>query len=222
MGLPYLDTVLELFDIDGNLVAEHDDLMSGQGTVIGNPDSLLHYIPGRAGRYRLVVRDRIGRGGPSFVYRLRVEERLPGFSLLSDPENLNLRAGAVGRVGVLLIREPGFDEAVEIWAEDLPGGITAARGRFRADQFFGPSGDGDNIIIPEVFLNVTVDEEVAAGDYPIRVLGRAAGRQETVEAISTLWIGAPAKRNDIRRPLPSILLTVLASSGDPVPGVDLE
>ena len=213
MGLPYLDTVLELFDADGNLVAEHDDLMSGQGTVIGNLDSLLHYIPEHAGRYRLVVRDRIGRGGPSFVYRLRVEERLPGFSLLSDPENLNLRSGVVGRVGVLLIREPGFDEAVEVWVEGLPVGITVGRGKFRSDQFFGPSGDGDNVIIPEVFLNVTVGEEVAAGDYPIRVLGRASGRQETVEAISTLWIGAPAKRNDVRRPLPGILLTVLPSPG---------
>ena len=222
MGLPYLDTVLELLDVDGKLVAEHDDLMSGQGTVIGNLDSLLHYIPKEAGRYRLVVRDRIGRGGSSFVYRLRVEQRFPGFSLLSDPENLNLRAGAVGRVGVLLIRDPGFDHAVEVWAKGLPAGITASRGRFRADQFFGPSGDGDNVIIPEVFLRVTVSEEVAAGDYPIRVMGRASGRKEVVEAISTLWIGAPAKRNDIRRPLPSILLTVLASSGSPGPGVDLE
>jgi hypothetical protein len=209
LGLPYIDTVLELFDSEGKLVAEHDDLMSGQGTVIGNPDSLLRYTPDSAGAFKLVVRDRIGRGGPSFVYRLRVEERLPGFALLSDPENLNLRAGSTEHMGVLLVREPGFDEAVDVWVEGLPAGITATQGSFREDQFFGPSGDGDNVIIPEVFLDLTIAENVTPGDYAIRVLGRVPGRAAVIEAISTLWIGPPRKRNDIRRPLPSILLTVL-------------
>ena len=215
MGLPYIDTVLELFDGEGELLAEHDDLMAGAGTVIGNPDSLLGFTPQSDGRLRLVVRDRIGRGGPSFAYRLRIEERLPGFALLSDPENLNMRAGATERFGVLLIREPGFDEAVDVWVEGLPAGIAATQGSFRADRFFGPSGDGDNVIIPDVFLHLTIDAAVAPGDYPIRVLGRAAGRSEVVEAISTLWIGPPRKRNDVRRPLPSVLLTVLGPDGQP-------
>jgi len=35
-----------------------------------------------------------------------------------------------------------------------------------------------------------------------------------VEAFTTLWIGAPRKRNDIRRPLPAITMTVIS----PVPG----
>ncbi len=217
MGLPYMDTVLELFNSEGDLLAEHDDLMGGAGTVIGNPDSLLHFTPKSDGRHKLVVRDRIGRGGPSFAYRLRIEERLPGFALLSDPENLNLRAGARERVGVLLIREPGFDEAVDVWVEGLPEGITATRGSFRANQFFGPSSDGDNVIIPEIFLYLTVDAAVAPEDYPIRVLGRAAGRSDVVEAISTLWIGPPRKRNDVRRPLPSVVLTVLRPDGQPPP-----
>lgn len=215
MGLPRIDTVLELFDGAGNLLAEHDDLMAGAGTVIGNLDSLLRFTPRSAGSYKLVVRDRIGRGGPSFAYRLRLEERPPGFALLSDPENLNLRAGATEPVGVLLIREPGFDEAVDVWVEGLPAGMAATRGRFRADQFFGPSGDGDNVIVPEVSLHLTVDAGVTPGDYPVRVLGRAAGRSETVEALSTLWIGPPRKRNDVRRPLPSVLLTVLPPAEQP-------
>lgn len=217
MGLPYMDTVLELFNSAGKLLAEHDDLMGGAGTVIGNPDSFLHFTAGADDKYKLVVRDRIGRGGPSFVYRLRIEERSPGFTLLSDPENLNLQAGATEQVGVLLIREPGFNEAVDVWVERLPEGIAATRGSFRADQFFGPSGDGDNVIIPELFLNLTVAAAVASGHYPIRILGRAPGRSEAVEAISTLWIGPPRKRNDVRRPLPSVLLTVLHPAEQPTP-----
>lgn len=218
LGLPYLDTVLELFDSTGNLVAEHDDLMTGQGTVIGNPDSMLFYNPDASGHYQLVVRDRIGRGGPNMAYRLRIEEREPIFALLSDPENLNVRPGAIERVGILMTPEPGFDGAVDVWVEDPPPGVSASLGSFRDRQFFGPSGDGDNVVIPEVFLNIRVDSEVSPGDYPLRILGRAAAGGNTVEAFSTLWIGPPRKRNDVRRPVESIRLTVLqpdAPTGDP-------
>ena len=209
LGMPRIDTVLELFDIDGNLVAEHDDLMTGQGTVIGNPDSMLRYRPEDAGRFRLLVRDRTGRGGPDMAYRLRIEEREPGFVLLSDPENLNVRPGETERVGVLMVPEPGFDEAVEVWLEDPPGGVASLPARFRAGQFFGPSGDGDNVVIPAAFLDIRVGSGLAPGDYPLRILGRAAGREATVETLSTLWIGPPRKRNDVRRPLESVRLTVL-------------
>ncbi len=208
LGLPYIDTVLELFDEDGKLVAEHDDLMSGQGTVIGNPDSHLIYTPEQDQRLRLVVRDRIARGGPSFVYRLRVTHERPGFRLLTDPENPIVERGKETALGVLLVREPGFEDSVEVWAEGLPVGMEASRGEFRADQFFGPSADGDNVIIPEVLLNIEASESIQPASYPIRIFGRdPTGR--VVEAYSTLWIGPPRKRNDVRRPLREILVTVL-------------
>ena len=209
LGLPRLDTVLELFDSEGALVAEHDDLMTGQGTVIGNPDSMLVYWPETGGRFRLLVRDRIGRGGPDMAYRLRIERREPRFALLSDPENLNVRPGSAERVGVLMTPEPGFEDAVEVWLENPPAGVSASSERFRAGQFFGPSGDADNVVIPEVFLDVEVARDLPPGDYPLRILGRALGSGYTVEAFSTLWIGPPRKRNDVRRPLESIRLTVL-------------
>jgi hypothetical protein len=209
LGLPSIDTVLELFDETGRVLAEHDDLMSGQGTVIGNPDSSLVYVPEKDQRLRLVVRDRLGRGGPSFVYRLKIANRAAGFSLLADPENVNVARGGEAELGVLLIREPGFEGDVEVWVESLPGGASAAPGRFRADQFFGPSADGDNIIIPELALKIKVPASLPPGDYPVRVFGRAASGDRVVEAFTTLWIGPARKRNDVRRPLPRILLTVV-------------
>ena len=208
LGLPRLDTVLELFDSDGTLMAEHDDLMSGQGTVIGNPDSMLFFRPEAAGRFRLVVRDRIDRTGPDMAYRLRIEGREPGFALLSDPENLNVRPGASERVGILLSPEPGFERAVDVWINDPPAGVSALASGFRPGQFFGPSGDGDNIVIPVTFLDLQVSSDLPPGDYPLRILGRAQGTEHVVEALSTLRIGPPRKRNDIRRPLESIRLTV--------------
>jgi hypothetical protein len=206
LGLPAIDPVLELFDAQGKLLAEHDDLMTGQGTVIGNPDPSLYYMPAADGELRLVLRDRIGRGGPDFVYRLKADAQTPGFRLLTDPENPSVKRGADGAIGVLLIRDPGFDGQVEVWAE-APQGLTIGRDAFRDDQFFGPSADGDNVIIPEVFLSVEADASMKPGDYAIRIFGRDhSGRQ--LEAYSTLWIGPPRKRNDVRRPLPQILVTV--------------
>ena len=208
LGLPYIDTVLELFDGEGALVAEHDDLMSGQGTVIGNPDSMLYFKAAKGGRYRLLVRDRIDRGGPDMAYRLRIEEREPGFALLAAPENLNVQAGSTERIDVLLVPEPGFGDAVDVWIEAPPRGVSDALGQFRADQYFGPSGDGDNVVIPTASLDVAVAADLPVGDYPLRILGRAQGSDDTVEAFSTLWIGPPRKRNDVRRPLESVRLTL--------------
>lgn len=206
LGLPAIDPVLDLFDSGGKLLAEHDDLMTGQGTVIGNPDPSLYFTPEADGELRLVVCDRIGRGGPDFVYRLKADTATPGFRLLADPENPSVKRGSEGAIGVLLIRDPGFEGEVEVWGE-APDGLTIGKGSFRADQFFGPSADGDNVIIPEVFLPVTASPGMAPGDYPLRIFGRTAGGPQA-EAFATLWIGPPRKRNDVRRPLPRVLLTV--------------
>ncbi|MBM3728642.1 MAG: hypothetical protein FJW40_24855 [Acidobacteria bacterium] len=208
LGLPYLDTVLELFDAKGKLVAEHDDLMTGQGTVIGNPDSSLYYVPKQDGDLRLVVRDRIGRGGPAYPYRLHFRNEQPGFQLLSDPEEFTVRRGAEAELTVLLIREPGFEEAVEVGLEGLPAGMTATVGTIRAGTYFGPSDDGDNVIIPHAALKVRVAGEVAAGEYAVRVTGKSPGGRSAT-GLTTLWIGPRGKRNDIRRPVTATTITVV-------------
>ncbi len=206
LGLPEIDTVLELWSADGKLLAEHDDLMSGQGTVIGNPDSSLFYLPQKSEKATLVVRDRTDRTGPTYAYRLHVRPQAPSFQLLAEPEELSAAAGTETEVTVLLIKEPGFEKAVDVWVEGHP----EAKGNFRADQHFGPSGDGDNINIPAVKLKLKVPASAAAGDYPFQLRGRAAdGAGGLVEGLSTLWIGPQGKRNDTRRPMPQPTVYVL-------------
>ena len=209
LGLPYIDTVLELFDSENNLLAEHDDVMSGQGTVIGNPDSSLVYVPKQDGPLKLVVRDRIGRGGATFQYRLKIESAHPGFQLLAQPENFTVARGESAKLGVLLIREPGFKEGVEVWVEGLPPGMDAPSGKFRADQYFGPSADGDNIIIPELIFRIEAPASLKSGVYPFRVYGRADAGGHAVQAHTSLWIGPVIKRNDHRRPIPQVAMNVI-------------
>lgn len=206
LGLPEIDTVLELWSADGKLLAEHDDLMSGQGTVIGNPDSSLFYLPQKSEMATLVVRDRMDRTGPTYAYRLHIEQRAPSFQLLVEPEELSAAADRETELTVLLIKEPHFEQAVDVWVEGHP----EASGHFRADQHFGPSGDGDNINIPAVKLKLKVPAGAALGDYPVAVRGRVADRAgAVVEALSTLWIGPQGNRNDTRRPLPHPALYVV-------------
>jgi len=209
LGLPYIDTVLELFNSDGKLVAEHDDVMTGQGTVIGNPDSSLFYVPERDGLLKLVVRDRTGRGGPTFQYRLKIKGARPGFQLLVEPENFTVPTGSSTELAVLLIRQPGFEDDVEVWVDGLPGRGEALSGKFRADQFFGPSADGDNVIIPELRFRINAPQSLTPGPYPFQVHGRAGAGGPVVEAHTSLWVGPPRKRNDIRRPLPAIAMYVV-------------
>jgi hypothetical protein len=103
---------------------------------------------------KLVVRDRIGRGGPTFSYRLKIKSAEAGFQLLAEPENFTIPRTGSADLTVFLVREPGFEDEVEVWVEGLPSGVEAPSGRFRADQFFGPSADGDNIIIPELTFRI--------------------------------------------------------------------
>ena len=213
LGLPYIDTVLELFDSHGKLVAEHDDVMTGQGTVIGNPDSSLFYVPKRDEPLKLVVRDRTGRGGPTFQYRLKIKSARPGFQLLVEPENFAVPRGGAADLTVLLIRQPGFEDEVEVWADGLAAQTMGLSGKFRADQFFGPSADGDNIIIPELTFRIEAPESLTAGVYPFQVYGRAGAGGPVVEAHTSLWIGPPRKRNDIRRPIPGIAMHVVEPFG---------
>ncbi len=207
LGLPRIDTVLELFDPSGKLLAEHDDLMTGQGTVIGNPDSSLYYTPSKDEKLRLVVRDRTGRGGPDFAYRLHLGTERPGFQLQTDPEEFTVPRGGEATLTALLVREPGFVEGVEVWVEGLPPGASSGKGSIEANTYFGPSDDGDNVIIPRAAIAIRVPENLTPGDYPLRVFGKSQGGL-VVEAVTTLWIGPKAKRNDIRRPVPATTMTV--------------
>jgi hypothetical protein len=208
LGLPFIDTVLELRDPGGRVIAEHDDIMTGQGTVIGNPDSSLYYVPEKSGPLELIVRDRTWRGGLTYSYRLRLSNRRPGFQLLSAPENFVVARGTSATLTVFLIPDPGFQGPVSVRVEGLPPGVQAPQGSFRADQAFRPSDDGDNILIPDLPLEFRIPASVPPGSYPIRILGQAEPGGEPVLAHTSLWIGPPRNRNDLRRPRPHVALTV--------------
>ncbi len=208
MEAPFLDTVLTLRDATGKKLAEDDDVVAGWGGLLGNSDSSLFYTPKEDGPLHLEVKDRLNRGGPAFPYRLKVDQRRPGFQLFTTPENFTVKAGKTGTLKVHLVRESGFQGEVDIWVEGLPKDLPPLKARFRADQLFEPNADGADMLIPEISFPVAVP--IAPGTYPIRIFGKSADGTQ-VEANTATMIG-PIYQGDwnfYRRPVPAITLTAV-------------
>ena len=215
LGVPHLDPVLSLRDANGKRIAENDDVVAGQGTLLGNPDSSLFYTPEQDGVLFLTIKDRTARGGPSYQYRLKVRSERPGFQLFTTPENFSVARGGEDEIKVHLVREEGFEGEVTIWFEGMPPGVEAPRGKFRADQLFVPNADGADMIIPEISFRIALPNSLPAGTYPIRIFGSPTEEENrperrVVEARTTLIMGPLLDLwNFVRRPLPRIEITVL-------------
>lgn len=68
-----LDSVLEVHDDDGNVLASNDDA--------AGPDSALKFSPSTDGDYLVVVKDQLNHGGPDYVYRVEITTTQPSLSL---------------------------------------------------------------------------------------------------------------------------------------------
>jgi len=215
LGAPSLDSVLELRDEQGKLLAANDDLVTGAAS-FGNPDSSLFFTAPADGKVQLTIRDRLGRGGPAYAYRLHAELRKPSFQLWTLPENLTVERGGSVEVNVRMAREEGFDkEQVEVWAEGFPAGVTVERAKFRADQAWELGGDGLQMTTPELTMKIQAPPSLPPGTYALQVRGAAAKEKNdparrVVDAHANLLRGPLTNLfNFVRRPLPGIRLTVV-------------
>jgi hypothetical protein len=123
VGSP-LDTILRVFDPDGEPVARNDDDES--------LDSRLVFRARADGTYRIDIRDKRGKGGAGFFYRIEVEEPRPALTLfLAGPvrKSQARQAIAVPRgnrvVAFLGARRDGFDGPVQVDLGPLPEGVSA-------------------------------------------------------------------------------------------------
>ncbi len=220
LGASDLDTVLVLKDASGKTLAQSDDVVAGQGTLIGNPDSSLFYTPEQAAPLFLTVKDRLSRGGAGYVYRLKVKSEKPSFQLFTTPENVNLTPGGSAQIKVHLVREAGFQGEVSIWFEGLLGSVEPSKAKFRADQLFEPNADGADMIIPEIPFRIQVPKSQPLGTYAFEVRGAPASEKTpqngpVVKAETTLIMGPLLDAwNYTRRPLPGTSVTIV----EPLPG----
>lgn len=122
LGSP-IDTTLPLFDTEGRELTANDD-----GHV---HDSQLRFVAPHTGRYYLRVKDHLGRGGPTCVYRIEFEPIQPKLDLLiPTPSNglpQQMQAVIVPRGGQIPLfvscRRQNFAGPVELHADGLPKGV---------------------------------------------------------------------------------------------------
>lgn len=114
-----LDAVLRLTDHNGKLVKQ------AQAKKIGANAELNITAKGNT-TYRIEITDLHGRGGKRFFYRLRLTSPVPDFALKVKKDRFVMAPGKSVEIPINVERSNGFKGKIDITAQGLPAGITAA------------------------------------------------------------------------------------------------
>jgi len=136
IGSP-LDSILSLFDAKGNLIASSDD--------DEDFDSHIRFTARDDGDHVLRITDKLGKGGPGFVYRIEIEKPQPSLKLFfphpihKSQENLTVAVPKGGRATTFMaVQRRGFDAAVAFKALNLPPGVTMHAGPIEPGRYLVP------------------------------------------------------------------------------------
>ncbi len=157
-----LDSLVRITNDKAGTLAENDDGRVGRLTT---SDSWIETWTAPAdGKFYVEIRDLHLRGGPEFVYFLKVTPTQPTFELLLDSDKTILTPGTNGTIFARIERKHGFTGEVQLSVEGLPPGVTATCGRILATG-------NDGCIV----LQAAADAAMAASD--IRIIGTATHPQ---------------------------------------------
>jgi hypothetical protein len=177
------DPLVALYTADGKLLAADDDRLQQNGDEPPNLDPYLVYTFEKAGRYLAMVRDCAERGNPNYVYRLAVYPGQPDFDLKSLTPELTLYRDKTVPLPVRVRRFGGWSTPIEVWAEDLPPGVTSEKMTAEPKDTIVKDNcaldrklDGTNVLLP-----IHVAASAPAGDYPVRLHARGLMDGKVVE-----------------------------------------
>ncbi len=178
-----LDALLTLTDAQGKVLQQNDDAMGA--------DARIDYDQFKKDReYYVSLRDLLGRGGPSFVYRLTIRQPEPDFSVKFLPDTPRIRRGGRAIIRCELTALNGFNETVRVGFTELPAGI------FAEPVLLSPSIPASGLMI------LSASMEAPLGSFPIKTSATAS-----VDGKTITHAGEPIS-ND--RSVKQAFLTVLA------------
>jgi hypothetical protein len=120
-----LDPMVAIYDESGERIAWQDEPTTNTGRKPVNLDPSLAINLPKAGRYTAMVRDSEYRGDPNYVYRFTMKQAEPDFTATVLGTDETLFRGRENIVTVVVRRVEGWNTPVEVWAENLPPGVTA-------------------------------------------------------------------------------------------------
>jgi hypothetical protein len=112
-----LDSVLDVMDKKGKILANNDDAFG--------KDAMLVFTPPADGDYVLRIRDLNSKGGDSAVYYIEADWVKPDFTLRCDPDKAMIGPGSSTAWYVHVVRTNGFAGPVKVEIQGLPKGVSA-------------------------------------------------------------------------------------------------
>jgi hypothetical protein len=184
MKLGYLDDpVLGLYTPDGTLLDFADDRLQQNGNQPPNLDPYMVHTFEKSGRYVVMIRDSAERGDPDYVYRLAIARIEPDFELLTQTAQTTWFRGHAGLLPARVRRNGGWDTPVDVWAENLPPGVTSDKVTVEPKDTILKDNcalnrrmDGTDVKIP-----FHIAPGARPGIYPIRLRVRGTMNGKVVE-----------------------------------------
>jgi len=121
-----LDSFVRILDSSGKSIKQQDDMSLYR---LNFADSWIENWSAPAdGKFTIEVRDLHLRGGPDYVYFLKVTRSQPYFELYLDTDKTLLTPGTSGVLFARVVRKNGFQGKVTLNIEGLPEAVTAKCG----------------------------------------------------------------------------------------------
>lgn len=178
-----LDSVLQLTDAKGKLLAINDDYEDPEaGTNTHHADSYLRVKLPADGTYYLHLGDITRAGGPEYAYRLRISHPRPDFALRMMPSSVFLRPGGSDSLSVFVSRKDGFAEPIELSLKDPPKGITCGGSISGTEPVDRVTFHADSDVKPGLY-NLVVQGKTKIGAE--EVIYEAVGAEDRMQAF--LW-----------------------------------
>lgn len=165
-----IDPFIRILNDKGERLTENDDF---QDRFVHADSRIESWAAPADGRYIVEIRDAHLRGGPAFVYFLKVERAEPFFTLELDTDKTLLAPGTSSVIYARVIRKNGFVGDVQLGIDGLPPGVKADCGRV-----LSAGRDGC------IHLKAAPDAKIAAAN--IRVSGVAVNYANVPQVLAAV------------------------------------
>jgi len=150
-----IDPFIRILDSKGQRLTENDDF---QDRFLHADSRIVEWAAPASGRFIVEVRDAHMRGGPAFVYFLKVTRPEPLFTLELDTDKTLLSPGTSSVIYARAWRRNDFSGEIQLLIEGLPPGVTAQCGRILAGR-------------PDGCIHLTAAPDAKMGASNIRIAG---------------------------------------------------
>lgn len=174
LGTSQLDGILTVFDAQGKKLFSRDDIATADPT-------LPFTVPAGVQEIAVAVEDVLGRGGPSFGYRLEARRHSPDFVVEIVTPFVNVPMGGTAAVSVQIQRR-GFDGPIHVTIPNLPPGFVVAGGHVPSEAAAqSPFAEGAGFRGARTILTITAPADSSVRNLELQVLASAETPGGTIE-----------------------------------------